>query len=114
MSEFNKANLAKIRFELNALLENYGTKNGMKFELGNIKFQASEFSVTMKASVIGAKTSADKFLIQMMDIYGLKRTGFDSRVLVSYNPRAKTMPFIYSQRGQNFKCTLDAAKRYFV
>jgi hypothetical protein len=55
--------------------------------------------------------AADNF--ELMQRLNLQERGFDGRILKSYNSRQYRYPFVYELGGKMFKCSEDAAKRYF-
>lgn len=113
MKTFDKATLMNIRKELNAVLAKYGDEAGLEFDVGSIKFSDESFDAKLTCKIKGGQSLQDKMLLQIMQRLNLQERGLDGRVLKSYNSRQYRYPFIYELGGKSFKCSEDAAKRYF-
>jgi|GEM_PF-2579097 len=114
MKNFDRATLATIRAELNAVLAKYGDEAGLQFELGSMKFSDQSFEVKMSCKIKGGQSMKDKALVAMMEMLNLRENGSDGRVLKAYNSRQYRYPFVYEQYGKMFKCTQEQAMRYFA
>lgn len=114
ITQFTKQNLPQVRADLNKILKDYADKNGMVITLGNIKFQAGEFTTKLETKIVGAVTQEDKNLERYMATYSLGKFGTAGRELVGMNTRAHAYPFIYTQGGKRFKCSIENAKMYFA
>ena len=113
ITKFDKANLQKIRADLNAVLAKYGIDQNLELTIGNIKFSDAEFKTQLSVKVVGAKTMANKILEEEVRFLGLKMEGLGGRKLVDYKARNYAYPFIYEQNGKRFKCSAESAKIYF-
>jgi len=113
MKNFDKVTLMNIRKELNAVLAKYGDEVGLQFDVGSIKFSDESFDAKLSCKIKGGQSLQDKALLQMMQRLNLQEHGIDGRILKSYNSRQYRYPFVYELGGKMFKCSEDAAKRYF-
>lgn len=117
MNNFDKANLAVIRSELNALLAEFGKKHGIEMGVGRIKFSDFDFEAQVTAKIEGQQTfkeiQSDKNLEFVMRMHKLKADGVGNRTLISYKAANHKYPFIYEHEGWRFKCSIEQAKMYF-
>ena len=95
MNNFDKANLAVIRSELNALLAEFCKKHGI------------EGQQTFK------EIQSDKNLEFVMRMHKLKADGVGNRTLISYKAANHKYPFIYEHEGRRWQCSIEQAKMYF-
>lgn len=115
-AKFDRATLKALRAEMQEVLEKYGVKSNLEFEIGNMKFSEAEVEIKVKAKVKGAKTRTDSLLETMAQLKGLKLQNSFGDELVSYNTRAHKMPFVFKcgKTGKMFKCDERVAKIRFA
>lgn len=113
ITEFNKANLSKVRTDINTLLADYAKENGIELKLANISYTLGTFTAKLEAKVNGAITPDEEMLKQIMAIKNLSRTSLCGKTLVGYNTRAGKYPFVFENAGKRFKCSESQAKMYF-
>lgn len=109
---FDKKNLRILREKMNEVLKEYGPE-GVEFEVGNIKFSATDCEIKVKAKIEGAQTFEDAILLSRVKALGLKMEGKFGEKLVSYNSRSYKYPFVYEKGGKRWKCNEFQAKRLF-
>lgn len=114
IQSFDKATLRALRSEMEAVLEKYGKKTGLDFEVGNMRFSESEVDIKVKAKVKGAKTRTDTQLEMMVQMLGLKMTNKSGDRLVEYKTRSRKYPFIFERSGKRYKCSQEQAKMLFA
>lgn len=116
VTQFNKDTLRAIRSEMEAVLEKYGAKSNLQFEVGNMRFSDAEVDIKVKAVVKGAKTRTDEQLELMAKLAGI--TKFENsrgEKLVKYNSRSYKYPYVYQgANGQMYKCSEAQAKMLFA
>ena len=116
VTQFDKSNLKEIRAGLNALLKTYGDSLGIKFEIGNIGFQANEFHTKLTAQIEGAETKEDRALQFWMEQYNLQEVGIGGKRLVGYRTKARKAPFLFTdptRPGKTFICDDSYAQIVF-
>jgi hypothetical protein len=107
IEQLNKITCQKLRAELNAVLAKYGSEANLSFEIGTIRFSASDARMQLTAKVKGVKTSTDRALEQQMKIHGLQEVAPSGARLTAYNSRRYKYPFSYTENGKNYKAPLD-------
>lgn len=116
VSKFDKTTLRAIRSEMEAILEKYGAKSNLQFEVGNMRFSDAEVDIKVKAVVKGAVTRTDKQLELYAKLAGI--TNFKNargEELVKYNSRSYKYPFVYKAAdGKMYKCDERTAKIKFA
>ena len=115
IQSFDKATLKALRSEMQAVLEKYGSKANVSFEVGNMRFSDSEVDIKVKAKVKGAKTQTDALLEMVAKKEGLKMTNSKGDRLVAFKSRSPKYPFVYESRdGKRYKTTTAQAKMLFA
>lgn len=116
ISKFDKATLTALRCEMSTVLEKYGIKAGVEFEVGNMRFSEAEVDIKVKAKVKGVKTRTDAILEMAAKNAGITNLqNSRGEKLVGYNSRSYKYPFIYeTSNGKKFKCTEQSAKIKFA
>ena len=102
-AKFDRKNLKSLRNEMQELLEKYGVKSSLEFNVGNMSFTDSEVNIKVSAKIKGAKTMVDRILQMEADRLGLKMENKAGDKLVSYKTRAKLYAFIYESNGKMYK-----------
>lgn len=119
ISAFDRGNVAAIRQEINAALFEVAKRNGIKIDLGTIRFSGKEMRVKLTANTFGQTPAAPQTnanFIRMMDAFGLvAHQSVNGKTLVDYQSRNRKYPFIYADEitGKRFKCSLAQAEFYF-
>ena len=116
VTKFDKATLRAIRSEMEAVLEKYGAKSNLAFEVGNMRFSDAEVDIKVKAVVKGAKTRTDEALEMAAKMAGITNfTNSRGEKLVKYNSRSYKYPFVYEATdGRMYKCDERTAKIKFA
>lgn len=120
-SKFDRANVTRLRKELDGVLTRFGLETGLKLEIGNIRFSAGEVRTKLTVRTKHAIESGEvpetvKGITQAIaDRFGLSLEPSDGKQLVGYNARAKKYPFIYKKMvsGARYKTDLTRAKAMF-
>lgn len=121
IKSFDRQNLAALRDEFQAALDKVAKAHGLQAKLGKISFGEKEFRTQLGVCVPaisksddGAITKISPALAAAMKAHGLKRTqGKQGQVLIDVSLRSYSYPFIYSQDGRKFKCSIEQAQRIF-
>jgi len=114
INSFDKATLRALRSEMEAVLEKYGKKVNVDFEVGNMRFSDAEVDIKVKAKVKGAKTQVDKMLEIVVKNEGMKMTNARGDRLVAFKSRSPKYPFVYEAAdGKRYKTTRAQAKMMF-
>lgn len=113
VTKFDRANLAELRTELNAVLAKFGSN--IEFDIGNMKFSDSQVEMKLTAKVKGATTFANRELELMMKTLNLV-TEKNGKRLVRYDRKKFKFPFIYEdvKTGKMFKTSEQMAKIQFA
>lgn len=114
IQSFDKATLKALRTEMEAVLQKYGAKSNVSFEVGNMRFSDAEVDIKVKAKVKGAKTVGDTMLESRIQALGLAMTNAKGDRLVEYKPRSYKYPFVFERNGSRYKCSPDQAKMLFA
>jgi hypothetical protein len=115
IKSFDKATLRALRSEMDALLEKYGKKTGLEFEVGNMRFSDAEVDIKVKAKVKGAKTQSDSNLELMAKMVGItKLTNKKGDRLVEFKTRSPKYPFVFERDGKRYKCSERQAQVLFA
>lgn len=115
IKSFDKATLRALRSEMDALLEKYGKKTGLEFEVGNMRFSDAEVDIKVKAKVSGAKTRTDSNLEMFAKMAGITNlTNKDGDRLVEFKTRSPKYPFVFERGGKRYKCSEAQARMLFA
>lgn len=114
IQSFDKATLKALRSEMEAVLQKYGSKANVSFEVGNMRFSDSEVDIKVKAKVNGAKTRSDSMLESIVANLGLNMTNAKGDRLVEYKSRSPKYPFVFERNGSRYKCSRDQAQLLFA
>lgn len=114
IKSFDKATLRALRSEMDALLEKYGKKTGLEFEVGNMRFSDAEVDIKVKAKISGAKSRAESQIETFAKMYGLKMTNSKGDRLVEFKSSNRKYPFIFERNGKRYKCSDEQAKMLFA
>ena len=112
-SNFDRKNLKNLRSELEAVLAKYGADANLDFEIGNMRFDATVTEIKVKATVKGAETAEDRFLLSQIKAHGLVQEKNGAR-LIRYDTKKHKYPFIYESAGKRYKTDLLGAKMRFA
>jgi len=115
--EFNRDNLKMIRRQLEVLLGAFGEEHGLEINLKNFVFEQHSFRVPMHVKIKGSVTLEEHYNQDMLHVVmkeqGLQFDGMNGEKLVDYMPNRPKYPFIYTKRGNKYKCPLSRAKVIF-
>ena len=114
IQSFDKVTLKALRSEMQAVLEKYGSKANVSFEVGNMSFSDAEVDIKVKAKVKGAKTRSDVMLESAIKGLGLKMSNAKGDRLVEYKSRSYKYPFVFERGGKRYKCSSEQAKMLFA
>ena len=115
METINNTNLKVLRDEMKAALAEIAAKHGLEITLsGSMTYNDSEFSCKINGTVVGKMTRSDVLLEMYAKQHNLTLEPQNGKVLIKYNSRAKSMPWIYEENGMQYKCDLNTARRYFT
>jgi hypothetical protein len=115
IKSFDKATLRAFRTEMDALLEKYGKKTGLDFEVGNMRFSDTEVDIKVKAKVSGVKTRTDSNLELFAKMAGITNlTNRSGDRLVEYKTRSPVYPFVFERGGKRYKCSEAQARSLFA
>ena len=104
VTKFDRPALRNLRDEMQALLEKYGAKTNLEFEVGNMRFSDAEVTIKVAAKVKGATTVVDKLLQMEAKRLGLVMENAAGEKLVQYKTRAQKYNFVYSTpNGKKYK-----------
>jgi hypothetical protein len=115
INTFDKNTCKALRNELNTILTKYGVDTNLVFEVGNMKYLATEVTIKLTARVAGAKPNAVVVLERNLGYSGLNSTNAAGDELVGYKPANYRYPFIYvcGGTGRRFKCSEESATKRF-
>jgi hypothetical protein len=121
--EFNKSNLADLKKEIEAALSDALSKFGLKGELGNIKYESTQFNVDV---VVSTPAHAGKQFAENAIRWGLKPEWFgqsftyrgEMYTITGINPRRRKYPVIARSEtgttigfhGETIRRLLDGAQ----
>lgn len=123
--EFTKSNLQDLRKDLDAVLSKYSKESEVHFNVGNIRFSASEATIKLTAKLAdssGAFRSAEAGAFDMfakldsialkLNERGVSKTLGDVR-FVGYKSRNRKYPYIVEQikTGARYKMDKHQARR---
>ena len=116
IAQFDKQNLNSLRREMNELLNKYGASINVDFQVGNMKYDASNVEIKIKAKVVGGKSIEEKSLDAILPYYpSMKKTNSRGDVLIGYNSRRYKRPFTYvsGKDGKTYVTTIEDAEIRF-
>jgi len=113
-TKFDKKTCRQFREELQALLDKHGM-TGLEFEVGNMRYFATEVEVKLKAKVAGVDSQAEKLVKSYASMEGMVIEKNHLR-LVEYKTRNHKYPWIYldTRDGKRYKCSRSQAKMLFA
>ena len=113
MKSFDKANLGTMRQELNDALKAVEVKHGVKFDIGNIRYQSNNFRCRLECTIPGATDPMAKVNQTLgLPIVGATYTIGDPRngrfvVKVIKNRRKKALVEIVERLGSGTRTKLN-------
>ncbi len=112
---FTKSNLVNLRKEINAALAGIDGIDGVKFELGTMRFDLTECSVTLKMTSAGDAEKKGADLDGIIKRYDLaSKTGAKGETLIGYNRSARRFPFqVTKADGKTYGYSLELARGTF-
>jgi len=113
MQEFNNTAVKQLRCDLEAVLKNAGI-TGVTLEVGNIRYSATEATIKLQATVVGAERKVDRDLAYHVKRLGLVIQNASGDKLVQYKATNHKYPFIFERNGKSYKCSPMRAECLFA